>query len=419
MPFSYIVISLFLISHSIYDTIMTCIQRKWVILMVQLCMVSGLFAQNESLVSTEEAETLLEKITDKRPEIDWPHMNVQFATSANAEFVDGDFEEGVFKVNRIRWEIHGSFNKKFSYHFRQNLNEHANPGYALDNLAGSVELAMVGWQLNGRLLMTVGKQAVQFSGYECWVNAIKVRYYSDFNSFLSCYQAGVNLEYKLNPNQVFNFQLVNNRNGSTDEMFVYGLPEEEKESKIPLLGTINWAGHFMGHSLQLRYSLSYGQQAKGKNIFFFTCGNAWDRKPFLAYIDFMYSREGLDSKGLISRLTGDEEGRGRTLKYVDYFTTIANLDYRIGPHWNMYIKGVYELGNIYRSYDEIQAGNYRRTWNAQICAEYFPMKNSEFLLYLHLLYKKTHVSSRARVWGADDISAQRISVGLVYTLPVF
>ena len=49
------------------------------------------------------------------------------------------------------------------------------------------------------------KQPVQFSGYECWVNAIKVQHYSDFNNTIPCYQAGLNAAYKMNDNHEFNF----------------------------------------------------------------------------------------------------------------------------------------------------------------------------------------------------------------------
>ena len=108
-----------------------------------------------------------------------------------------------------------------------------------------------------------------------------------------------------------------------------------------------------------------------------------------------------------------------TAQNVDYFTVIGNLDYRVTPHLNLYAKGVYEIGNVYKSTDEFAAGNYRRVWNAQLCAEYYPMKNSELLVYLHLLYKNIHLTERARTWGAESYSRQRISLGLVYTLPVF
>ena len=392
-------------------------KRSGIILCLWLGGVTMAAAQSEPMISSGE-ESLLERLTDGKRKVDWADMNIQFCSAVDASFQNGKLDEAAFKVHRIRLEVLGGFHEKFTYHFRQSLNQYTTPNIPLDNLSGSVELAMVGWQLNDKWKLTAGKQPVQFSGYECWVNAIKVRHYSDFNNTIPCYQAGLNVAYKMNDSHEFNFQLTNNRNGDSNDQFMYGLPEGVEATKIPLLATVNWDGYFVDHAMQLRYSLSYGQLAKNKNVFYFTCGNVWDKKPFLGYIDFMYSREGIDSKGLISGVTV-QDGVGQTLSDVDYFTTIFNLDYRIASHWNVYVKGVYEQGNVFKSSGDISAGTYRRVWNAQLCAEYYPLKNSELLCYLHLLYKNVHLTERATRWGAESYNHQRISLGLVYTLPVF
>lgn len=392
-------------------------KRSGIILCLWLGGVTMAAAQSEPMISSVE-ESLLERLTDGKRKVDWADMNIQFCSAVDASFQNGKLDEAAFKVHRIRLEVPGGFHEKFTYHFRQSLNQYTTPNIPLDNLSGSVELAMVGWQLNDKWKLTAGKQPVQFSGYECWVNAIKVRHYSDFNNTIPCYQAGLNVAYKMNDSHEFNFQLTNNRNGDSNDQFMYGLPEGVEATKIPLLATVNWDGYFVDHAMQLRYSLSYGQLAKNKNVFYFTCGNVWDKKPFLGYIDFMYSREGIDSKGLISGVTV-QDGVGQTLSDVDYFTTIFNLDYRIASHWNVYVKGVYEQGNVFKSSGDISAGTYRRVWNAQLCAEYYPLKNSELLCYLHLLYKNVHLTERATRWGAESYNHQRISLGLVYTLPVF
>ncbi|WP_308772509.1 OprO/OprP family phosphate-selective porin [uncultured Bacteroides sp.] len=392
-------------------------KRSGIILCLWLGGVTMAAAQSEPMISSGE-ESLLERLTEGQRKVDWADMNIQFCSAVDASFQNGKLDEAAFKVHRIRLEVLGGFHEKFTYHFRQSLNQYTTPNIPLDNLSGSVELAMVGWQLNDKWKLTAGKQPVQFSGYECWVNAIKVRHYSDFNNTIPCYQAGVNVAYKMNDSHEFNFQLTNNRNGDSNDQFMYGLPEDVEATKIPLLATVNWDGYFVDHAMQLRYSLSYGQLAKNKNVFYFTCGNVWDKKPFLGYVDFMYSREGIDSKGLISGVTV-QDGVGQTLSDVDYFTTIFNLDYRVASHWNLYVKGVYEQGNVFKSSGNISAGTYRRVWNAQLCAEYYPLKNSELLCYLHLLYKNVHLTERATRWGAESYNQQRISLGLVYTLPVF
>lgn len=269
-------------------------------------------SQDIAMVPSDE-KTLLQRVTDGKRDIDWANMNIQFCTAADVSFSNGNFDNMAFKVHRVRLEVLGAFREIFSYHFRQSFNKYTNPNIPLDNLAGSVELAMVGWQLNDRWHLTAGKQPVQFSGYECWVNAIKVRHYSDFNNTIPAYQVGLNMAYNINDNQMLNFQVTNNRNSTIEDQFMYPLPEGVEDSKVPLLGTANWDGYFVDRAMQLRYSLSYGQLAKGKNIFYFTCGNVWDKKPFLGYIDFMYSREGLDTKGLITSSFDTETGMPTTV----------------------------------------------------------------------------------------------------------
>ena len=149
-------------------------------------------AQNEALVSSEE-KTLLEKLSGNKRKIDWANMNIQFASSLKASFINREFDEAAFRVDRIRLEILGAFHNKFSYHFRQSFNQYTNPNIPLDNLSGSVELAVVNWNVSDRVTLSAGKQAVQLSGYEYWVSAIKVRQLSDFNNAIPCYQAGLNV----------------------------------------------------------------------------------------------------------------------------------------------------------------------------------------------------------------------------------
>lgn len=186
-----------------------------------------------------------------------------------------------------------------------------------------------------------------------------------------------------------------------------------------MLSTANWDGYFFDRGLNLRYSVSWGQLADKRNILYLTAGNVWEKGPVLAYVDFMYSREGLDSKGLVSELSASRPEGGVTAQHVSYFATIANFDYRVHRHWNLYVKGAYETGSVYKANGFYEKGLYRRTWNVQACAEYFPMENSELLIFLHLLYKNHGLTQRAKALGADDYSSQRISLGLVYTIPVF
>lgn len=379
--------------------------------------VMPLLAQ-EPLIRPEEGKTLLERVSKDGKTIASSSMNLQFYTSGAAYLTDGELDEAAFKINKVRLEILGSFGKDFSYHFRQSFNKYSNP-HSLDNLSSSVECALVNWRMNDRFTLTVGKQSIQLSGYEFWVNSIKVREFSDFNNNIACWQAGVNGAVRLSDTQMLNLQVVNNRAGTEEETFIYGRPEEVGKVRVPMLSTANWDAYFFDRGLNLRYSASWGQLADKRNILYLTAGNVWQKGPVVAYVDLMYSREGLDSKGLISELSATRPEGGVTAQHVSYFTTIANFDYRIHDHWNLYVKGAYETGSVYKANGFYEKGLYRRTWNVQACAEYFPMRNSELLIFLHLLHKNHGMTSRAKALGAESYSSQRVSLGLVYTIPVF
>ena len=372
----------------------------------------------DPLIEPEEGRTLLERFTKGGKSISSSSMNLQFYTSAAANVIDGALDEAAFKINGVRLELLGDFGKNFAYHFRQSFNKYSNPR-AVDNLSSSVECAYVDWRMNPHFMLTVGKQAIQLSGYEYWVNAIRVREFSDFNNYIDCYQAGLNGAIIFSPTQRLNLQVLNNSAAKGEESFIYGLPEGVNKVKVPVLSTLNWDGYFFDRGLNLRYSASWGELADKRDILYLTAGNVWEKGPIVAYADFMYSREGIDTKGLISELSATLADGGVTAQHVHYFTTILNFDYRVHKHWNVYAKGAYELGGVYKANGPYEKGLYRRTWNAQLCAEYFPMDNSELRIYLHLLYKDHGLTSRARALGADDYTSQRISLGLVYTIPVF
>lgn len=392
--------------------------KKTILLLCLLMWKSWGYAQEPLVNPDDSTRTLLERITRNDRTIPTANMNLQFYTSGAAYLTEGKLDEAAFKLNRVRLEILGTFSDRFSYHFRQSFNKYSNP-YSLDNLSSSVEYALVKWDMSRRFALTVGKQVIALGGYEYYVNAIKVREFSDFNNNINCYQAGVTGTLNLSPTQELVLQVLNNRSGNDEDVYSFGLPEQVEKAKIPILSTVNWNGLFFDRQLELRYAASWGQLANKKNLYYLTAGNILKTGPITAYVDLMYSREGLDSKGILSNLTDPEKFTPVTAQNASYFTVIADFDYRLHPNWNIYVKGAYETSSIYKSNGFFEKGLYRRTWNAQACVEYFPMKNSELLIFLHFLYKGNQLTGHSKAIGAVSPDTQRISLGLVYSIPVF
>ena len=129
----------------------------------------------------------------------------------------------------MRLEILGSFTKDFSYHFRQSFNKYSNP-HSLDNLSSSIEYAYMNWKMSDRFNLTVGKQFLSLGGYEYYVNAIKVREFSEFNDNVPAYQAGVTGTFSFSPTQELVLQVLNNRNVKIMILMSMGfLPESTRQ----------------------------------------------------------------------------------------------------------------------------------------------------------------------------------------------
>ena len=382
-------------------------------------------AQNQTLISPDDSiPSLVERIIagheggvkDKNIK---SNINLEFYTTANAYFTDGKFDEVSFKMNRVRLEFVGQVTDRLSYHFRQSFNKYTNP-YSMDNLSSSIEYANITWQTTEKFSLVAGKQFVALGGYEAYVNAMRLMEFCDFNNNVAVYQAGLMGVMQFTPSQQLIVQLVNNRSGSDSDLYLYGRPDGIDAAGLPLLATLNWNGLFLDDALHFRYSASAGQLAKGKNIYYLTCGNVYEKDPVIAYLDVMYSREGIDSQQRITALQG--QGRGMlpvTAQNTQYLSFIANFDYQFSPKWNAFVKGAYETAGVYEANGIFKKGRFMTGWQAQACLEWYPFTESKGLkVFAHYLYKGYELTENAEVMMASMPHTQRISLGMVYVIPV-
>ena len=342
------------------------------------------------------------------------HINLEFASSANAYFTAGQFDEMSFKMNRVRLEIYGRLTDRLSYHFRQSFNRYSNP-YSVENMSSSIEYANLKWTVSDRFDLVVGKQFLATAGYEGYVNGLKVREFSEFNNNFEIFQTGLKGTVYLTPDQHLYFQVVNHRTGTDNDMYIHGLPAGVESTKFPLLATANWTGWFADGAVNLMYSATAGQLAKGKNIYYLMCGNIYEKGPVLAYLDVLYQRSGLDNQHRLTTLSAAPV----TAQNAQYLTVIANFDYRFHPKWNGYIKGAYETAGVYEDNGIFTAGRYMTAWNAQGCVEWFPFEEEAgFTVFAHYVYKSFDLTDRALAIGGYKPHTQRISLGIQYIIPV-
>ena len=379
------------------------------------------FAQHnpKTLISEDELPTMVERIIEQRDSAMYDgykirkiksHINLEFASSANAYFSAGQFDEMSFKMNRVRLEIYGRLNDHLSYHFRQSFSSYNNVN-TVENLPSSIEYANLKWRFNDKFDLVVGKQFLAVAGYEGYVNGLLVREFSEFNNNFAIFQTGVKAAAYLTPDQHLYFQVVNQKTGLED----YGLPAGVEASKFPLLASACWMGWFADGAINLQYSASAGQLAKGKNIYYLMCGNIYEKGPILAYLDVLYQRSGLDNQHRISSLSPVPS----VAQNIQYLTVIGNVDYRFHPKWNGYLKGAYETAGIYEDNGPFVKGRMMNAWNAQACLEWFPFEEDKgFKVFAHYVYKGFELTENAKALGATKPHTQRISLGIQYIIPV-
>ena len=394
--------------------------KKLLIIISIFCAVNAYAQHNpKTLISEEDLPTMVERIMEQRDSAAnggykirkiKSHINLEFASSANAYFSDGNFDEMAFKMNRVRLEIYGRLNDNLSYHFRQSFSSYNNVN-TVENLPSSIEYANLKWRFNDKFDLVVGKQFLAVAGYEGYVNGLLVREFSEFNNNFAIFQTGVKGAVYLTPDQHLYFQVVNQKTGLED----YGLPSGVEPSKLPLLASACWMGWFADGAVNLQYSASAGQLAKGKNIYYLMCGNVYEKGPVLAYLDVLYQRSGLDNQHRISSLSPVPS----VAQNIQYLTVIGNLDYRFHPKWNGYIKGAYETAGVYEENGLYAKGRMMTAWNAQGCIEWFPFEEEKgFKVFAHYVYKGFGLTEAAKAIGATKPHTQRISLGIQYIIPV-
>lgn len=394
---------------------------KKLLLVLSTFLALNAYAQHnpKTLVSEDELPTMVERILEQRDSVAnggykirkiKSHINLEFASSSNAYFTAGQFDEMSFKMNRVRLEIYGRLNDHLSYHFRQSFSSYNNVNN-VENLPSSIEYANLKWRFNDKVDLVVGKQFLAVAGYEGYVNGLLVREFSEFNNNFAIFQTGVKSSIYLTPDQHLYFQVVNQKTGLED----YGLPSGVEPSKVPLLASACWMGWFADGAVNLQYSASAGQLAKGKNIYYLMCGNIYEKGPVLAYLDVLYQRSGLDNQHRISSLAPIPT----PAQNIQYLTVIGNVDYRFSPKWNGYIKGAYETAGVYEENGLYAKGRMMNAWNAQACMEWFPFEEDKgFKVFAHYVYKGFELTENAKALGATKPHTQRISLGIQYIIPV-
>ena len=387
---------------------------KKIILFALLFVPTTIMAQQDKDASAGE-ESLFEKITKIEKKQDNFHFLLNLNNSFDVNQGNGEFQNAKFNMRQIRIEAKGNFNKTFSFRWRQRLNRNNSPAPdGIDNMpASSIDVAGIGVRTNDVFSMFLGKQCAAYGGIEFDLNPIEIYEYSDMVDYMSNFLTGANFQFQLHPNHQLQLQVLDSRSASMEDM--YGLGYEQ--SKVPLLYTVNWNGSF-GGVFNTRWSYSIMSQAKSYQSHYIALGNELNLDKFNAFFDVMYMREGIDREGIVSGIIGNN-AQGGHLNDAEYLSFVLKAQYRFSPKWNAFVQGMLENEGLSKANGAIEKGKYRTAYGYLAGIEFYPLKSSNLHFFLTYVGRHYSYTDRAKFYGADNYSTNRISLGYIWQLPMF
>ncbi|MGL4909015.1 MAG: porin [Bacteroidales bacterium] len=386
--------------------------KKWICYLLLMLSSSILFAQSSSAHdSVPDNKSIFESLTSIKKKSDKFNLYLNTHAGLNLNWKN-EFEQAAFEIKQLRLEMKGNINDWISYRYRQRLNRPSNGSGNIDNMPTSIDIAGVGLKLSDKFSLFAGKQCAAYGGIEFDLNPISIYEYSDMVEYMSNFLTGVNFAYNYNNNHQFQFQVLNSRNGSSEG--TYGNLEK---AKVPLVYTLNWNGNFMD-IFKPRWSVSVMNETKGQQMFYYALGNEFIVNSKLwGYFDWMYSREGVDRKGIITSMIGGD--LSHNVLNTQYNTCVLYLNYTIIPKWHIFTQGMYETASVTHATEGIEKGKYRTSLGYFGGIEYYPMKKSDlhfFLTYVGRAYSHTRL---ANIEGEDKFTTNRVSLGFIWQMPVF
>ena len=388
--------------------------KKILLFGMTLCVALTANAQQDKDASAGE-ESLFEKVTKIEKKQDNFHFLLNLNNSFDVNQADGDFQNAKFNMRQIRIEAKGNINKTFSFRWRQRLNRNNSPAPdGIDNMpTSSIDVAGIGVKTSDVFSMFLGKQCAAYGGIEFDLNPIEIYEYSDMVDYMSNFLTGANFQFQLNPNHQLQLQVLDSRSASMEDM--YGLGYDH--SKVPLLYTVNWNGSF-GGVFNTRWSYSIMSQAEGYQSHYIALGNELNLDKFNAFFDVMYMREGIDREGIVTGIVGPKDDQGHQ-NDAEYLSFVMKAQYRISPKWNVFVKGMLENEGLSKASGVLEKGKYPTAYGYLAGIEYYPLQNSNLHFFLPYVGRHYSYTDRAKFYGNENYSTNRISLGYIWQLPMF
>jgi Phosphate-selective porin O and P len=323
-------------------------------------------------------------------------MNMQYAF--RNEFVDGKYTNGHFNMNQWRLEIKGKVADRVYYRLRQRYTRSIEP-QSEDNMSRATDIAMIRVDVSPKVSISAGKLCADFGGIEFDLNPIDIYQYADILEQADNFLAGVGLSWRPSPKNEFNFQVLNSRTSSFQEL--YGQPPGITEAKTPLAYVANWRGSLFGGKIKTIWSYSYFTEAENTHMDYIALGQQYVGKKFSLAYDFQWSNEGLDRTGIVSATIPDNL-YPYAVEKTFYTSHWIKADYKVSKKVNLSFVGYVDYAKWKDNLDPQKTSDDVRTAYGFIpTIEYYPFEKLNLRFFANWI---------GRVYQYSDYSKKRFSV---------
>ncbi|AWU43194.1 hypothetical protein DM809_01555 [Blattabacterium punctulatus] len=342
-------------------------------------------------------EEILKKNIEKHEDRNL-NMYIDFISSISSKVEKEVFDGGIFSEEFLKLDLIGKANKNIDYRFVQKINLYPE-SYNIDT---KMDIAYLKCKLNDQLSFLIGKQPISFGSMEYNSKSLQVYKYPDIYKNEEN-PIGINFIYTPKKNQEFRFQIVNHLNKGNNSI--------QNESN-PMGYSLNWNWNLLHNKIQNRWSYSIFQEMVKDHFWkVLALGSKLDFKPISLESDYILSDEDIEKNSHFTQIFRLLTKEVSSIKYGTYF---LKFKYNFIPRWNLFAKGVYELGRSKKEINKIIGKNqlFKKGYTYYGGIEYQPIKHNEDL-NLYFVYQRKNVKYMEIV-KQENKNNHFISLGLSY-----
>ncbi|AWU43741.1 hypothetical protein DM815_01605 [Blattabacterium sp. (Cryptocercus kyebangensis)] len=346
-------------------------------------------------------EEILKKNIEKHEDRNF-NMYIDFISSIYSKVEKEVFDGGIFSEESLKLDLIGKANENIDYRFVKKINMYPESNRIDKKI---MDIAYLKCKLNDQLSFLIGKQPISFGSMEYNSKYLQVYQYPDIYKNEDN-PVGINFIYTPKKNQEFRFQIVNNLNKENNFF---------KKGRNPMGYSLNWNWNLFHKKIQNRWSYSIFQEKEPDHFWkVLALGSKLDLKPVSMESDYILSDEDIEKNGNLTKIFRSITKDYQDFASIKYGTYFLKVKYNFIPRWNLFAKGVYEIGRSKKEIKQIIVKDqlFKKGYTYYGGIEYQPIKHNEDLS-LYFLYQRKYVKYMDKI-KQENKNNHFISLGLSY-----